>query len=605
MTTVLDSPKPPHAADARTSTLGRRLRRVGRDLWETFFAGPVRENAIRARGGGMPGALAVVAGLLAFAVAALGVLFSGQLAARPIGTGSATLGSATTPGDPIGIPVLAYPALMSLLLISVAIGAFGAVFAKRTLATIAVALVLLPSILFAGTAWRFREVGVTGWLALPATLLIPIAVIGLRRLRARPALALPVTSMLAALSVGGSALAQITAFTQAGTSGGLPLFGSGLETALTMLGILIAPTAILAGAGAVSFGRTVTGFLGRSIDRLTPGDGILTGITLALVLLALAMSVHDIAAAASPARWVLRVTCAAALILAAMRWWRWAARGVPVGADAVESGAATGGPTLALVLAAFTAPLTLLLVLATVVTTLTGDIALVEASNALATAMGHAWTGTLYAVCAGLFFLLAAAVIARARPGVSPAWLGLAAATLVVLVTWNQLFAAPQWGGFVLTDIARGGAIVIAAMLAIETWRQRSVRAALAAWGLRDLFALSALLVLVLHGSFVADPFAAVLGFTGIGLVFFGVVWGFLTSGAHSSVTGLAGLGRTAVLLAYAVLSTSLLAWGLVTGAGGVSTLSGQFGQLGSNVLGSALLLALLAARPGSERVTN
>ena len=115
MTTVLDSPKPPHAADARTSTLGRRLRRVGRDLWETFFAGPVRENAIRARGGGMPGALAVVAGLLAFAVAALGVLFSGQLAARPIGTGSATLGSATTPGDPIGIPVLAYPALMSLL----------------------------------------------------------------------------------------------------------------------------------------------------------------------------------------------------------------------------------------------------------------------------------------------------------------------------------------------------------------------------------------------------------------------------------------------------------------------------------------------------------
>lgn len=366
-----------------------------------FFAGPVRENAIRARGGGMPGALVVVAGLLAFAVAALGVLF-GAIGRPSIGTGSATLGSATTPGDPIGIPVLAYPALMSLLLISVAIGAFGVVFAKRTLATIAVALVLLPSILFAGRPGAsVRSASRTP--ALPVTLLIPIAVIGLRRLRARPALALPVTSMLAALSVGGSALAQITAFTQAGTSGGLPLFfGPGLETALTMLGILIAPAAILAGAGAVSFGRTVTGFLGRSIDRLTPGDGILTGITLALVLLALAMSVHDIAAAASPARWVLRVTCAAALILAAMRWWRWAARGVPVGADAVESGAATGGPTLALVLAAFTAPLTLLLVLATVVTTLTGDIALVEASNALATAMGHAWTGTLYAVCAGL-----------------------------------------------------------------------------------------------------------------------------------------------------------------------------------------------------------
>ena len=223
----------------------------------------------------------------------------------------------------------------------------------------------------------------------------------------------------------------------------------------------------------------------------------------------------------------------------------------------------------------------------------------------LADAMGHAWTGTTYALLVGALFLAAAAYVARSRPSLAAAWLGLAGLVLIALVGWNQLFPGPEWGGFTITDIARAGSVLLLAGAVWLLVRLRSLPLLLAAFDVREAFAISGVLVLILQGSFAADPFGALFGFAGIGLVFFGVVWGFLTSGAHSSVTGLAGLGRTAVLLAYAVLSTSLLAWGLVTGAGGVSTLSGQFGQMGSNVLGSTLLLALLAARPGSERVTN
>lgn len=579
-------------------------RAVARDFWRTFFADPVRENVIRARGGGPAGATMVALGLAAFALAAVGVVIADRLAALPIGTGSATLGNATTPGSPVGIPVVAYPALICLLLISTASGLFGAVYAKPTLATMAVAMLTLPSILLAGSAWRFREVGPSGWLALPAVLAMAPTVLALRRRRARPPTAMVVTSALAVAGVGGSAFAQIAAYTRPGTSGGLPLFGAGLEQILSMLGLLVAPMAILAGAGAVSFGRTATAFLARTVERLAPGSArVLPALTALALVVALALTVRDVVGAESPPRWLVRLTVAAALVVIAAEWWRWAGRAQVLDADAVEAGASTGAPTVALVLAAFAAPLTLALVAANVVSSVLGGPRLVGPATALAEAMGHSWTGAVYAACAGTIFLAAAFAVVRTRPSLAAGWLGLAGAVLLVLIGWNQIFSGPQWGGFVITDVARAATVLLALGAGRAVLRARSLAAALGGMDVRDAFAVIVLLALVIQGGFVGDPFAAVLGFAGIGLVFFGVVWGFLTSGAHSSVTGLPGLGRTAVLIAYAVLSTTLLAWGLATGADGASSLSGDFGQVGSNVLGTTLLLALLAAtRHGADR---
>ena len=570
---------------------------IGRDFLRAFIANPVRENAIRARGGGASGVMVVSLGLVAFGVAALGVLLAARLAALPIGPGSATLGSATAPGRPVGIPVFAYPALMCLLLFAVAIGIFGATFAKRTLATLAVVMLLVPTVLLAGTAWQFRSSAWSGYLALPTVALIAPAVVAMRRRQASADLVIVVAAILASLAVGATAITQIIAYTAAGTSGGLPLFGAGLEQVVTMLGVLVAPMAILAGGGAVSFARTATGFVGRSIERTARGRSApLVVIATLLLVLAVAMTVMDVAGARSPGRWLVRLAVTAAVMVLGIAWWRWAARGVPATADAVESGASTGAPTVAIALAAFTAPLTLGLVAASVLSAVGGGTGLVGPVTRLADAMGHAWTGTTYALLVGALFLAAAAYVARSRPSLAAAWLGLAGLVLIALVGWNQLFPGPEWGGFTITDIARAGSVLLLAGAVWLLVRLRSLPLLLAAFDVREAFAISGVLVLILQGSFAADPFGALFGFAGIGLVFFGVVWGFLTSGAHSSVTGLPGLGRTAVLLSYAVLSTTLLAWGLATGPDAHATMSGAFGQVGSNLLGSTVLLALIAA---------
>jgi hypothetical protein len=104
-----------------------------------------------------------------------------------------------------------------------------------------------------------------------------------------------------------------------------------------------------------------------------------------------------------------------------------------------------------------------------------------------------------------------------------------------------------------------------------------------------------ALTALVAQGSFLDDPFRPLLGFTGAGLVFFGLVWGFLTAGAHSSVTGLPGLGRSLVMLSYAVLTTTLIAWGDATGGAIADAASDSIALLGKTLLGTALLVSLLA----------
>lgn len=340
---------------------------AARDFWRTFFSGPVRDNVVRGRGGGVPGATTAIVGLLAFAVAALAVLAGPNLAALPTLPGEATLGSDTRPGHPVSIPVLAFPVLTGLLVVSVFAGVFGAAYARTWLAIAASILVTLPTILIAGDAWVFRELAWQGWVSLPAAALLTPAIWLLRRFRPPPTIVQPMAAALAVLAVVPAAIGLTTAYTQPGLSGGVALLGQGLERTLTLLALVVAPVAILAGAGAVSFTRTVTGFLTRTLAR--------------------------------------------------------------------------------------------------------------------------------------------------------------------------------------------------------------------------------------------ALPFAPILGFTGVGLVFFGVIWGFVTSGGHAAATGLAGLGRTTILIAYAVLTTTLVAWGSITGSDIAGSASGTFADAGSNILGTTLLTCFLAV--WLDRLTN
>lgn len=574
----------------------RRLRIVALDLWRTFFADPVRANVIRARGGGLAGVTTIAVGLLAFAIAALGVIYADRFGAAIVGEGAATLGKASRPGRPVGIPALAYPALAALLLAVVFVGTFGAVYARRLTAVLAVGMMWLPMVLLSGFAWSLRASAWPAWIGLPASLLYPLAVVGLRAWRPAPVIAQAAAALLALATITPAAIGQAIAYTAPGTAGGPALLGASVEQIVTLLGGLVAPVAVLAGAGSVSFGRTVTDFLARSVRRLA-GRRLWAMVVVLAVLLTwrLMATVVDIASADSPLRVLVKAVLVAAIIAAATRWWAWATRGFDESPDEVEAGAGVAATPVALLAVAFVFPPMIVLVLAFAEIALLDSQHLVTLGGRLADALGHAWVGASWGALVGTALMAFASWAARRRASVVAAWLGLAGLVMVVTMAWNTAVPGADWGALSTRDYARVAVlIVIAGAIRQAGGWGRTRRLPTATW-LTTAFTVMALTALVAQGTFLEDPFRPLLGFTGIGLVFFGVVWGFLTSGAHARATGLPGLGRAAIVLSYAVLTTTLIAWTYATGADAAGGLSGDFATVGKNMLGVTLLLSLLA----------
>lgn len=299
----------------------------------------------------------------------------------------------------------------------------------------------------------------------------------------------------------------------------------------------------------------------------------------------------------------VRTVVAGLLLAGVVRWWRWATRGIAESADDVEAGASTGAPVMAILLTAIVAPAALAYVAATLEAAVTDGIHLVGFATTVASALGHSWVGSVYGTTVGLTLIGLSAFTARRHPCVLPAWLGVAGSVLLVLTQWNTWLDSPAWGAFDTADVARAAVIFVTLELASAgvRWRRQG-RPPTPDWIATALTALI-LIAFVLHGGFVNDPFAPILGFTGVGLVFFGVIWGFVTSGGHAAATDLAGLGRTTILIAYAVLTTTLVAWGSITGSDIAGSASGTFADAGSNILGTTLLTCFLAV--WLDRLTN
>jgi hypothetical protein len=235
------------------------------------------------------------------------------------------------------------------------------------------------------------------------------------------------------------------------------------------------------------------------------------------------------------------------------------------------------------------------IVIAYVAVALTGDSDLLRPAVRVTEAAGREWVGKSWFIAVGVVMCAWAVQAARRRPSVVAAWVGIAAAITVLVGTWNAVVPEHTWGLLARDDYARAALVVVtvAAVREVSRWRMQGT-VPTPGWTLTAFSAL-ALTALVAQGSFLDDPFRPILGVTGLGLVFFGLVWGFLTAGAHSSVHGLPGMGRTLVMLAYAVLTTTLLAWGDATGDTADSVLSGLIADAGKNILGGALLVSLLA----------
>jgi hypothetical protein len=123
------------------------------------------------------------------------------------------------------------------------------------------------------------------------------------------------------------------------------------------------------------------------------------------------------------------------------------------------------------------------------------------------------------------------------------------------------------------------------------------------------LAAVLTLAVLLSLRSVVADPFAALLGYTGVAFVLFGVVWDFLTGSDWANSDGRRVRQPVRVLLAvgYPLLTVTVLAAdALIRRPRTFSDVNG-FAELGALILGTALLAAaavvVLAAVRGDRPV--
>ncbi len=577
--------------------LGRaRVRVVLGDLWRTFFADPVRENMVRSHGGGITATSMISLGVVAFAIAAAGVVLAPQIAATPVGPDSAVLGSYTEPGSPVTIPVYFYPVFAIVLMLGTYLGLFGSAYATRGLATIAVGMILLPTTVLAGMAWRHRDETWWGYLALPTTLLLPLVVLLLRRTRPGPPVTQAVTCIATLLACVPAVVTLISSYMVPGITSGVSLMAQEAETVVVLLSSLVGPAALLAGTGAVSFGRTVTDFLARSIHTLA-GRRVLPFLA-AFAALLVWRSVATVVAVVQGGHVLQDVTKSlllAALLAGACWWWSWATRGFDETADEVEAGSAGGATVLALLLLVSV----LVSSVGLVVAYLEGAIFLslhsaepVEWASDLA---GRPAVTIAWGIGVGIGLMVWAWHRSRRRPSIVAAWLGIGGAITALTITWNNVVFSPDWGALAREDYARAVVLVVVVASARELRRWRSTRTPPTPGWTMTAFSAIALTALVAQGSFLEDPFRPVLGFTAVGLVFFGVVWGFLTAGAHSKTTGLGGLGRSTVMLSYAVLSTAIVAWGASTGADPAGGLASTFGEAGRTILGGTLLVALLA----------
>jgi hypothetical protein len=175
----------------------------------------------------------------------------------------------------------------------------------------------------------------------------------------------------------------------------------------------------------------------------------------------------------------------------------------------------------------------------------------------------------------------------RRRLGVAVV-LGCSGVMLVAL--GMRLLTGYQWALWIDPDSLNLVATVT--VLVLLGWhlvrRTLSQQRAIAMAGLLILSALFS------YRDFVSDPVGAVLGYSGVALVLFGVTWDFLTGSdwANGESRRFPRPVRVLLAITYAVLTVTILAYGsLVRAATSYANLD-DFAELGDLILGTALLAA-------------
>ncbi|HYI58907.1 MAG TPA: hypothetical protein VEX66_12110 [Microlunatus sp.] len=194
----------------------------------------------------------------------------------------------------------------------------------------------------------------------------------------------------------------------------------------------------------------------------------------------------------------------------------------------------------------------------------------------------------------------------RARWGSAGVALVLGGAGLMLVALGMRLLTAYRWALWLDPD-ALISVVTVLVLTAAGWLLARRRLSADRALGLAAVLVLAALLS---ARSVVADPFAAVLGYTGVAFILFGVAWDFLTSSHWANVDGRRVRRPVRVLLAvgYPLLTVTVVAADALIRRPRTTSYVNAFAELGELILGTALLAAaavvVLAAVRGNREVS-
>lgn len=577
---------------------------IGR-FWRGLISEPIRRGRLRDTGWPRGMAPVVVVGVIAFCLAVL------LIVSAPLIRGVSPL-TVSVASTVLSLPRLLLSTVFWLVILSVAFMQTAAIH-TRARTTVALTTMASLALLFIGSL----DFGVdgSGGFALTAgkvaSVLAVLAIIALvvTRRRARFAwwefpVVLGIMGLAAVIALGRSA-AESAPF-------GIDFAPTAASLVMTSIGLLAVPAALAAGVAVAEFAVTAATSAVAALERPRPREQALAVAHSVPVVLVLAFAVVAvwrlgeliIGAAAGVGSVIdpvdLPVSIGIVAAIAALWWLMGRLRNASATTiDDVMLRLDDVGFPVAAALTFTLAPVVVLLLSAQVLVSWGVGTDAVGGVFAIAEVLRSSDTQSVVRLLVGVGLLVAAVIAARRGSRGVPELLAAIAVIAIVSVLPFVSPLAVNWSYESMAAIIALGTLLLAGAL--------FVRGRLDA---RRLALMTVALLLSAAAAWrdvLADPLSVLIGASGIALVLFGFVWGFMTDAdiTHRDSAAYPVPARVLLFLANAVFGVTVLAFGALARDLGAAIDLDAFAQFGDELLGTSLILVSVMAVWASATAKN
>ncbi|MEN9620648.1 MAG: hypothetical protein RL499_841 [Actinomycetota bacterium] len=575
------------------------IARVGEGLvrfWRGLIVTPIRHG--RLRDTGWPSGLrpVVVVGIVAFCLGVVIIVAAGAI--RAISPVSASVGESV-----LSLPRLMLPTIFWLVIVSLGLMQTAALHTRRRTAVVLTfmtsLIVLFIGSLDLGTDDAGGAAVTPGKAVSVIAVLALIAIVVLRR-RSTFAwwefpLVVAVIGVSSVLSLGRSA-AQSAPY-------GIDFGPSSASLVMSTLGQLAVPAALAAGVAVAEFAIVAAMSAVAAVHRPSADGGqplarraIPVVLVVVFVLVAgwrIVEVVIGMAAEFGPEITLTHIPLSVGIVAAMIGLWVLIGRVRRSRVVVADDVLAQSDPVMLPIAAALSitlAPLVITLLIVQILSAWGGEGPVVDALRALADLVRGTAALVIVRSVVGVALIVLALVVARRGTRGLPELFAVVGLVTLVSVLPMVLTEAPLWSQSALASVIALGTLVLAGVLA--------VRRVLTARRLALLTVALLLSAAVVWRELLSDPVSVIIGAGGVALVLFGFVWGFVTDAdvTHGESAAYPRASRVMLFLANAVFGITVLAFGALARDIGAGINLDGFAQFGDELLGTALILAVVGA---------